>query len=290
MTAPQTQDRSDYRVLPTRELTPHPDNPPGRVKREALADLAATIRAQGIQQPIVCRQVDGGFQIVFGHRRWAAAKMLGLPTVPVLVRAMTDTEALEAQLAENAGRQELDPMEQAHAYKTYLHRTKATQAQLARRLGVTQGTVSAALALLTLPEPAVLLLHQPGMTAAHGRELVRLKGKAPAMDQVVAQLKRVLSTQGVPSSKALRDLVSQVLANGAGRPKPGAKAQAKRGRKPKAARVTGPTHGPKAQALVEAAHGLALGVRGLSHTRPVKVPAPLFARAERVLKLMRGGR
>src|SRR5712691_2255016 len=211
MTAATTDRELAFREVEVERLTLHPQNPRGRITREDVDELATSIKAQGVLAPLLVRPLDGAYQVVHGHRRLAAAKVAGLARVPVIVRPMSDAAVLEAQLAENANREDLNPLQQAQAYARYLKATGATQEQLAGRLGVTQGTVSAALALLDLPPAAHQLVAQEIVTAAHGRELGRLANHPHQLGQVIAWITSNSRDGSPASSRTVRGWVDGQL-------------------------------------------------------------------------------
>ncbi len=208
--APATQDR-ELALVELGRLTPHPHNPRGPITRESLAELVDSIKAQGILQPLLVRPLGDSYQVVAGHRRLAAAKLAGLKAALVIVRPMDDAAVLEAQLAENAGREDLNPLQQAEAYARYLKATGATQEQLGKRLGLTQGTVSAALSLLDLPPAGRKLVEQGILTPAHGRELGRLLNHPREMSRVLAWLGNRSYGGPVASSRTVRGWVDAEL-------------------------------------------------------------------------------
>jgi len=200
-----------YLTVKPNLLTLHPQNPRGPISEASIEDLAESVKAQGVLSPLLVRPLGAGYQVVHGHRRLAAARLAGLELVPIIVRPMEDAAVLEAQLAENANREDLNPLQQAQAYARYLKATGATQEQLAGRLGVTQGTVSAALALLDLPPAAHQLVAQEIVTAAHGRELGRLANHPHQLGQVIAWIKSNSRDGSPASSRTVRGWVDGQL-------------------------------------------------------------------------------
>ncbi len=211
MTATPTDRELAYREVEVHRLTVHPNNPRGPVSQQDVDELADSIKAQGVLSPLLVRPLGAGYQVVHGHRRLAAAKAAHLAKVPVIVRPMEDAAVLEAQLAENANREDLNPLQQAQAYARYLKATGATQEQLAARLGVTQGTVSAALALLDLPPAVHQLVAQEIVTAAHARELGRLANHPHQLGAVIAWIKSNRRDGAPASSRTVRGWVDGQL-------------------------------------------------------------------------------
>ncbi len=211
MTTTQATQALAYREIPIASLTPHPANPRGTITKESIAELAESIAAQGVVTPLLVRQLGAGLQVIAGHRRLAAAKVAGLTAVPVIVRPMSDAVALKVMLTENAGREDLNPLQRAQAYARYLKETGETQEQLAASLGVTQGTVSSLLALLDLPPAAHQLVEQEIVTAAHGRELGRLANHPHQLGTVISWIKHRGGGWETPSSRTVRGWVDGQL-------------------------------------------------------------------------------
>ena len=212
MTTTQAANELAYREVAIASLTPHPANPRGAIAKDSIHELVESIAAQGVVTPLLVRQLGAGLQVIAGHRRLAAAKVAGLTHVPVIVRPMADAVALKVMLTENAGREDLNPLQRAQAYARYLKETGETQEQLAASLGVTQGTVSSMLALLDLPPAAHKLVAEEIVTAAHGRELGRLANHPRQLGTVIAWIKHRGGGWETPSSRTVRAWVDGQLA------------------------------------------------------------------------------
>ena len=160
--------------LPLAALVANPAQPRRAFAEEALAELADSIRQQGIIQPLLVRPLPGTdrFQIVAGERRWRAAAKAGLTEVPVYVRDMDEQEAMAAALIENLQREDLNPVEEAQALNALRETLNSTQEELAARLGRSRPAVANALRLLQLGEAALQDLAEGRITAGHGRCLV----------------------------------------------------------------------------------------------------------------------
>ncbi len=211
MTTTQAAQALEYREVAIARLTPHPANPRGAITKESIAELAESIAAQGVVTPLLVRPVGAELQVIAGHRRLAATKLAGHSMVPVIVRPMDDRTALKLMLTENAGREDLNPLQRAQAYARYLKETGETQEQLAASLGVTQGTVSSMLTLLELPPAARDLIASGVLTGAHGRELGRLANHPKALGSVLDWIKRRAGNADAPSSRVVRSWVDNEL-------------------------------------------------------------------------------
>lgn len=166
---------------------------------EALAELAQSIREKGVLQPLLVRPRGENFEIVAGERRWRAAQLAGLREVPVVIRDLGDTEALEIAIVENLQREDLGPLEEARAYQSLLDQG-LNQEGVARAVGKGRSTVANALRLLALPAAALRSLESGEISAGHARAILAL----PEADRSWA-LTEVLSRQlSVREAEALR--------------------------------------------------------------------------------------
>ncbi len=157
------------------KLHPGRHQPREHPGEESLKELAASIKETGILQPVVVRRDGKGYEIIAGQRRWRAAAMAGLTTVPVVVRDVSDEEALIIALVENVQREDLNPVEKARAFKKLVETLGVTQAQAAARLGISRVALSNTLRLLELPSEVKALLAGGKLTAGHGRALLMIK-------------------------------------------------------------------------------------------------------------------
>jgi len=157
------------------ELEPNPYQPRLTIDPERLAELAASIRASGIVQPILVRRRGERYQIIAGERRWRAAEVAGLASVPVSVREVPDEQLLELALVENVQRQELSPLEEAQAFQRLQGELGLSQEEIARRVGRDRTTVANTVRLLKLPRELRELLAQRRLDAGHARALLALE-------------------------------------------------------------------------------------------------------------------
>ncbi|MEE2830534.1 MAG: ParB/RepB/Spo0J family partition protein [Myxococcota bacterium] len=160
--------------VPMEEVRANPLQPRRHFGEEPLAELAASIREQGVIQPLLLRPVEGGYEIVAGERRFRAAGLAGLRTVPGIVRRMDDAESLEIALIENLQREDLNAVEEAEAYRDLIEEHGYTQEELSRRMGKDRSTISNMLRLLKLPDEALDALARGGIAMGHGRALLGL--------------------------------------------------------------------------------------------------------------------
>lgn len=155
-------------------IDPNPFQPRRAFPEASLKELAESIRASGLVQPVLLRRAGERFQLVAGERRWRAARLAGLDAIPAVVRDLSDREALELALTENLLREDLNPMEVAHGLEVLLSRHALTHEEIAARLGLSRSAVTNTLRLLGLPVEVHVMLQQGKISAGHARALLRL--------------------------------------------------------------------------------------------------------------------
>jgi len=153
-------------------LGPNPEQPRTRFADAALDELAQSIVANGLVQPIVVRKAGARYQIVAGERRWRAAQRAGLRKIPVTIREVSDEKLLELALIENIQRQELNPMEEARAFRKLIDTVGLTQEQVSERVGKERTLIATTLRLLKLPNDIQSLIEDGKLSAGHGRALL----------------------------------------------------------------------------------------------------------------------
>lgn len=153
-------------------ISPNPEQPRTRFSETSLAELAQSIRANGVIQPIVVRKYNDGFQIVAGERRWRAAQLAELKRIPAVVREVSDEKLLELALIENIQRQELNPVEEARAYRKLIENIGLTQEQVAERVGKERSVITTSIRLLRLPNEIQRVIEEGSLSAGHGRALL----------------------------------------------------------------------------------------------------------------------
>jgi len=169
-------------------IRPCPFQPRKDFPEEALRELADSIRAQGIVQPLIVRARGDGFELIAGERRWRAAQLAGLAHVPVLVREADDTAALELALIENLQRENLNPLEEAQGYKQLLDLFNLRQEDIASKVGKSRVAVANALRLLNLPGEVQAHLRSGRLSVGHAKVILGLRLPAEqtlASEQVI---------------------------------------------------------------------------------------------------------
>ena len=180
------QDVRTLRHMPIELLHASPNNPRKYFPDGDLDELARSIKEKGLLQPIVVRPRDGGeYEIVAGERRWRASQRAGVHDIPVLIRELSDGEALEIALIENIQRSDLNPLEEARAYGLLLEQFSYTQQQLAESVGKSRSHISNTLRLLTLPDSVRQQIETGQLTAGHARALVATDSPAKLAEQII---------------------------------------------------------------------------------------------------------
>jgi ParB family transcriptional regulator, chromosome partitioning protein len=163
----------ELRELPLELITPNPSQPRGAFDEEGLIALAGSLKERGVLQPVLVRPLPGGtYELIAGERRWRAAGLAGLATIPALVRPDDDAVPLELALIENMVREDLNPLEEARACAALIEELGFTRDEVGRRIGRSRAAVSNLLRLLDLPDEALLLIEQGALSEGHGRALL----------------------------------------------------------------------------------------------------------------------
>ena len=185
--------------VPVDLIDPNPFQPRSAFPEETLRELAESIRSSGVLQPILVRRVDGKYQLIAGERRLRAARMAGLQAVPAVIRDLGDRETLELAVTENVMREDLNPIEVAHAYDSLQERFQLSHEEIAARIGINRSTVSNTLRLLGLPEQIQNMVANGDVSAGHARALLGLQSadRQNELAQLIA--KRGLSVRQVES-------------------------------------------------------------------------------------------
>ncbi len=162
---------------PVAAIEPNPDQPRQRFLAHELDEMVVSVREKGILTPLLVNQTEAGYQLIAGERRWRAAQMAGLDRVPVVVRDVTPSESLELALIENIQRKDLNPIEEAMAYRKLLEDTASTQEMLSRRLGKDRSTIANLLRLLNLPTAIQQDVIDDRLSMGHARLLAGIGEK-----------------------------------------------------------------------------------------------------------------
>jgi len=213
--APTSQLSSDLVEIHTDQIDSTESQPRQVFSKEALNELAASIKSNGIIQPIVVRRNGDRFQIIAGERRWRAAQIAGLTKIACIIKDIAEEDVLEISLVENIQREELNPLEEANAYKRLLERLK-TQEEVAKRVGKDRSSVANSIRLLKLPPSIQKLINENKLSGGHARALLALESE---------QQQEHLANQAVDRGLSVREverLAKEGASNrtSAARPKP----------------------------------------------------------------------
>lgn len=176
--------------IPIERINPNSAQPRQNFREADLQELAESIRAHGVIQPVILRpdpDTEGSYQIVAGERRWRAAQLAGIHAIPAIVRQLDDRQLLELAIIENIQRVDLDAVEEARGYTQLIESFSYTQEQLARAIGKSRSHVANTMRLLALPEPVLDMLRAGSLTAGHARALVTAPDPVKLAEQAVAR-------------------------------------------------------------------------------------------------------
>jgi ParB family chromosome partitioning protein len=192
--------------LPIDAIIPNPKQPRKDFDDKALRDLSTSLGQSGMLQPVVVRRLGTGYQLIVGERRWRAAKLAGLTTIPAVVREATDAESLELALVENLLREDLNPIEEAEGYQRLLAEFGWTQEELAQRVARDRSSIANCLRLLKLPDLIQADLRWGRLTMGHARALLSLASPAEQLklrEEILAHSWSVRATEaGVQAKRA----------------------------------------------------------------------------------------
>ena len=176
------QSAGEMRFVPAAQVEANPNQPRRDFNADELAELTGSVREHGVLQPLLVREIDGGFQLVAGERRLKAARKAGLEQVPVRVVDVIDQTAVEYALEENLKRTDLNDLEKARAFRAYLDQFQMTIEDLARQLSMSKPAVANTLRLLDLPETAQVALSEGRISAGHARAVLMVKDDAGRLE------------------------------------------------------------------------------------------------------------
>lgn len=194
---PDKQLHNSLREIGLSTILPNPYQPRTVWDQQELADLAESIKANGIIQPIIVRPAGDKFELIAGERRFRAAQLAGLTTIPALIRQATDEQLLELALIENIQRTNLNPIERAKAYQNYLNTFSLTQSEAAERLGESRSVVANHLRLLDLPVELRQMLTNGQLTMGHARAMLALPSD---------ELRRKLANRALAGRLSVREV------------------------------------------------------------------------------------
>ncbi len=211
-------DQSPLLELQVEQVLPGRFQPRQDFDAEKIRDLAESIKARGVIQPVVVRQIDGDrYELIAGERRWRAAREAGLQTIPALIRRVDDPEALEMALVENLQREDLNPIEAARAYQLLAEKFDLTQEQIAAQTGKDRTSIANHLRLLKLPGEVQEELVRGRLAMGHARAILALPGREKQLQACTRIIARGLSVR--ETEKLVRTLSAPASKKPGGKPK-----------------------------------------------------------------------
>jgi ParB family chromosome partitioning protein len=206
LAAAPRDDQEELRQIPLELITANPQQPRRQFDEESLLTLAESIRARGVIQPVLVKPAaDGRYELLAGERRWRAAEMADLETIPALVRQRDNAASLELAVIENMAREDLNPVEEARACAGLVEELGLTREEVGLRVGRSRVAVSNLMRLLELPDEALQLLEQRELTEGHGRALLLTADHT---------IRRNLARQAAAGGWSVRELEARARAAG----------------------------------------------------------------------------
>lgn len=172
----ELEGRKEFQICGIEEIQPNPFQPRKVFSEEQLKGLISSIQEKGILQPLVVRRKGSGYELIAGERRWRAAQRAGMKEVPILIRDVSESDLLELSLIENIQRENLNPIEEAEAYKKLIDQFRLTQEEISQRVGKDRTTITNTLRLLKLPSEIKQSLADGAISVGHGRAFLSLEG------------------------------------------------------------------------------------------------------------------
>ena len=211
--SPELEGKRAFHFCGIEEVQPNPFQPRKAFDNEDLQNLVASIREKGILQPLVVRRKGEGYELIAGERRWRAAQRAGIKEVPIIIKDVPDSEILELSLIENIQRENLNPIEEAEAFKRLIEQFHLTQEEVSKRVGKERTTITNTIRLLKLPPEIKQSLADGVITMGHARAFLSLDGS----DKQRLALKKVLS--GSLSVRQTESMVRRLRSKGPSSPK-----------------------------------------------------------------------
>ena len=215
------EEKSNNLLIPLNKIKSNSDQPRKNFDSDKIVELAESIKHHGIIQPLILKKVEDEYIIVAGERRWRAAKSLGLKEVPAIIMDLSDKQVLEISLIENIQRQDLNPIEEAMAYKKLLSDFKLTQEELSKRIGKSRTAITNSMRLINLDERVQVYLIEGVISEGHGRALLaisdgdkqyelsqRVIDEKLSVREIERIVKSILTDNEKPKEKANKELNS----------------------------------------------------------------------------------
>ena len=198
------EEGKDIQEVKITDIEANKDQPRQFFEKDSMAALADSIKEHGVVQPIIVRKDEDTYQIIAGERRWRAARMAGLKTIPVIVKDYSDTQVLQIALIENLQREDLNPIEEANAYKSLMEEHKLSQEEIAKSVGKSRSAVANSLRLLRLNKKLRELLVKGSISAGHGRALLSIEDERKQIEvaeRILSEGLNVRQVEGLTKEK-----------------------------------------------------------------------------------------
>ena len=208
---PESDEQNDKGIIELKitEVEPNENQPRRNFNQEALNSLAESIKEHGVVQPIIVRKSDEGYQIVAGERRWRAARLAGVKNIPAVIKDYSDGQILEIALIENLQREDLNPIEEANAYKALMDEHNLSQDDIAKRLGKSRPAIGNSLRLLNLHDEVKDFLVEGKITAGHARALLAIEDHKRQIDmakRIIEEGLNVRQVEKISSKKSVKNV------------------------------------------------------------------------------------
>lgn len=200
-----TNESQGTQTLRLSEIEPNKSQPRQQFDEAAITTLADSIRQHGLIQPIVVRAAGTGYQIVAGERRWRACRMLGMSEIPVIIKELTDSETAQLALIENIQREDLNPIEEAAAYKELMDKYEMTQETLSKAVGKSRSTIANAVRLLNMPEKVQNMLKKGELTAGQAKAIAAAETEEEMIDLAERAANGQLTVRAIEKLLAKKD-------------------------------------------------------------------------------------
>lgn len=206
-----SEDRGGANTLRMSDIEPNKEQPRRHFDDAAIAELADSIRQHGLIQPIIVRPMGAGYQIVAGERRWRACRMLGMSEIPAIIKDFTDPETAQIALIENIQREDLNPIEEAAAFRSLMDEYSMTQEELSKAVGRSRSAIANSVRLLNLPEEIIEMLRKRELSAGQAKaisaaeteeEMIAIAKDAAAGKITVRGIEKLLSKKPAAESGA----------------------------------------------------------------------------------------
>lgn len=171
------KNEENVQEVPVNEIKVNLNQPRKHFDEQKLEELAESIKQHGVLQPLILRKKSSGYELVAGERRWRAARKAGIEKIPAVIKDLSDSDVMEIALIENLQREDLNPLEEAAAYKKLIDEFGMTQEELSKRVGKSRSQIANTVRLLNLEEEIQMLISEEKLTAGHARALLSIEDK-----------------------------------------------------------------------------------------------------------------